>query len=121
MVNEYAKSKATGIVSALVTFKLSKKFNLHINIPLTEIDLSVDKAIKLFNKEISLGIGASYNIRERLSLGFIINFIPVDVPDDYVISHKKFTQTTYTEINVTDIPTQHKTYIVPGIYLIYSF
>lgn len=127
------KMKSVGIVSAMLTFRnvvkgnllwVFSNINLHVNVPLTDISFSQDKLVGLFNKEIAIGFGISTSFRyvNELALGFLINLLPYDEPDDYVIRNKKFTSPApYSKIDLKDIPTKKRIYYPMGLYLIYSF
>lgn len=125
--------RSVGIVSAVLTFKdviigsylgVFKNLNLHINIPLTDISFSQEKLVGLFNKEIAIGFGisSSFKYLGSLSLGFLINLIPYDEPDEYYIKTMKFTdKKPLSKIELSEIPTKKKIYYPMGLYLIYSF
>lgn len=125
--------RSVGIVSAVLSFKdviigsyfgVFKNLNLHINIPLTDISFSQEKLVGLFNKEIAIGFGVSSSFKylESLSLGFLINLIPYDEPDEYYIKTMKFTEKkALSKVELSEIPTKKKIYYPMGLYLIYSF
>jgi hypothetical protein len=105
-IGVFGKSNGlSGMLSALLGYKISEKHSLLINIPLGDISGNPNQAIGVFNKRIAGGLGYGYNI-DKLSVIAVINLYPYEEVALDVVKDKKFEQEPLTILDISNAPKQ---------------
>ncbi|MGB1038177.1 MAG: hypothetical protein ACPGYY_05970 [Bacteroidia bacterium] len=109
----YGNTKGvTGMLSALIGYKVHNKHTIYLNIPLSDLTNGPNQTIGIFNKKIAGGLGYGYNI-DRVSVIAVINMYPYEDLATKVVRNKKYNQEPYTALNREGLPTE--TLVSPSI------
>ncbi|MBT8327362.1 MAG: hypothetical protein KJP21_06540 [Bacteroidia bacterium] len=117
----FGESKGySGMLSALLGYKISKKHSILVNIPLGDLSGNASQAIGVFNKKIAGGLGYGYNI-QNLSIIGVINMFPYEELAYDVVSDKKYEGEPYTILDISDLPKQSKVSPSLTVGICYNF
>lgn len=104
-IGSYGKKQGvSGMLSALVGYKLNSKHSVLLNVPLGDLSSSPNQAIGVFNKKVAGGLGYGYNVSD-LSFILVVNIFPYDKLALEIVQDKKFEQEPYTVAKLEDMPT----------------
>ncbi len=102
----YGKTRGvSGMLSALLGYKVSDKHSILINIPLGDISGNPNQAIGIFNQRVAGGLGYGYNI-DKLSIIGVINVYPYEEVALDVVDGKKYEQEPLTLLDTSNLPKQ---------------
>ena len=96
---------ASGMISSVISIRLSEKDNAVINIPLGDFTSDPSRAVGLFNQRIGLGLGYARRLSDiapNLLLSAIINISPYPKIDYGELKNKKFNLPEYTKLNANE-------------------
>lgn len=98
------KHGVSGMLSALVGYKIKPKHSVLLNVPLGDLSGSPNQAIGVFNKKVAGGLGYGYTISD-LSFIVVVNIFPYDKLAIDIIENKKFEQEPFTVAKLEELPT----------------
>ena len=98
------KHGISGMLSALLGYKINERSSILLNVPLGDLSGNANQAIGVFNKKVAGGLGYGYNVGE-VSFILVINIFPYEEVALEIIKNKKFEQEPFTVANTQEIPT----------------
>jgi len=100
-----SRTGACGMISSVVSIRISEKDNIVINIPLGDFTSDANRAVGLFNKRVGLGLGYARRLSDispNLLITGIFNISPYPKIDYNEIISKKFNLPEYTKLKADD-------------------
>ncbi len=104
----------TGMLSALIGYKVHPRHTLYLNVPLSDLTNGPSQTIGIFNKKVAGGLGYGYNMG-RVSLIAVVNVYPYEDLAYEILKEKKYEQEPYTTVTQENLPTI--TQISPSVTL----
>ena len=117
----YGKSRGySGMLSALIGYKVSDKHSILVNVPLGDLSGNPNQTIGIFNKKIAGGLGYGYNIQNICIIG-VVNMFPYEELAYDVVSNQKQTGEPYTIIDISEKPKESKVSPSVTVGICYNF
>lgn len=126
-IHEFGAGKGlSGIVSGVLSIRMTEKNNHHIlvNIPLGDFTSDANQAIGLFNKRMAVGLGYSYagfKNTPELSLSAIFNISPYKRIDYNLLSGIKFSEPYLTNLDPQRYGVTSEVSYSISLGIVYSF
>lgn len=98
------KQGVSGMLSALLGYRIQHKHSVFLNVPLGDISPNPNQAIGVFNKKVAGGLGYGYNYKDLSIIG-VINIFPYKKPALEILQAYKLEGEPLTLVDVNNLPT----------------
>jgi hypothetical protein len=97
------KQGVSGMLSALLGYRILEKHSVFLNVPLGDISPNPNQAIGVFNKKVAGGLGYGFNYKD-LSLIAVINIFPYRKPALELLENYKLEGEPLSVVDVQTLP-----------------
>jgi hypothetical protein len=103
-IGAYGKKRGvSGMLSALMGYKLSEKSSILLNVPLGDLSGNPNQALGIFNKKVAGGLGYGLN-KGDISFIIVLNIFPYEKLALEIVEGKKYEQEPYTVADIENMP-----------------
>lgn len=98
-----SSSGVSGMISALLGYKVKPKHTIYLNIPLSDLSPNENATLGIFNRRIAGGLGYGYSIGS-LAIISVINIYPYEEPAFELLEDKKYDQEPLSVAELDSVP-----------------